>query len=130
MLSGLKAANLALEERIAWRHLSKRQYDKIVETISGHKISIIIKYISDPEALSFAEDFAKALSASGNKPTNGGTLFVNPPVTGVLIVQAINDDASLLSAAFEKAGISFGPMSVTPSPTSAEIWVGGKASPF
>lgn len=126
----LKAANLALEERIAWRHLSKEQYDKMVNAITGHKISVAIKYISDPEALSFAEDFARALSASGNKPTNGGTLFINPPVTGLLIVPSTNDDASLLSAAFKSAGISFGPMSVTPLPTSVEIWVGGKAPPF
>jgi hypothetical protein len=89
-----------LKQQFAWRRLNEKQFKTLVEELSGLDFNIHLSAIAtDPEAMLFATDIRRALSAAGyDVHIESSVIFATGPVVGIEIAGPRNDVIKIANA--------------------------------
>ncbi len=107
-LESERMVRVQLQKEIAWRRISPAQYQRLVDILRSHPMTVILQAVSgDPESILFSDDIRRTLISAGftvsaelknfTGPIHGLGLSKNPP-----------ENRTILGDAFNKAGIVFG----------------------
>jgi hypothetical protein len=128
-LDATKAEANRIGQGLASRHLSPPQVALIASALRGQNFQVLVfvENTGDPEVVSYANDFIRALQAAGLTVTINGAVRYPVPA-GITVIDATDRHNSNIAAALDAAQIEFDFVrNESPMPM---IRIGAKRSPF
>mgnify|MGYP001619529336 CR=1 FL=1 len=108
-----RLARIKLEERLAFRVLTKEQTDAMVAVLRQHPAAVTIQSVSSLEADLYSQQFERVLGDSGWSVESVVLMDANPIGLGMMVrdVNAAPLSARTLNGALDAAKIGFGAVS-------------------